>query len=151
MTDNNSTPAALCSDSRTNEPSIQELRATARTVLRTIFLNVFRHNSACLNSAKYECGWRFTITICWREGEPVPCPAAVERENKSRAAHQVDIEFSVVAAENALRTKIRVDDAGLQDNFPSISLGQNYANELRVHLSQRFGLAYPKIEDEPVG
>src|SRR5713101_7599669 len=84
-----------------------EYRAAGGLALRTIFLNLFRHNSTRLNSAKYESGWRFTISICWREGNPVPCPAAVGHEDKSRSGHQVDIEFSVSATDMALLIRIR--------------------------------------------
>ena len=112
---------------------------------------LFRHNSARLNSAKYESGWRFTVSICWRDGEPVPCPAAVGHENKSRTGHQVDVEFSVSVTDLALSTRVRVDDAGLLNDFPSIWLGHAYVKELREVLGRHFGLSYPKVEDEPAG
>src|SRR5262245_64279599 len=83
-------------------PTPPENREAAGLALRTIFLNVFRHNSTRLNSARYEAGWRFTISMCWREGEPVPCPAAVGHMDKNRTGHQVDVEFSVSVTDLAL-------------------------------------------------
>ena len=126
-----------------------ELRAAGGLALRTIFLNLFRHNSTRLNSAKYDSGWRFTITICWREGNPVPCPAAVGHEDTSRSGHQVDIEFGLSATDMALLIRIRVDDGTLLDNFARVGLGRGYAGELGKMLRQQFGLSYPKLEDKP--
>jgi hypothetical protein len=126
-----------------------EDRAAAGLALRTIFLNLFRYNSTRLNSAKYESGWRFTVSMCWRDGDPVPCPAAVGHENKGRIGHQADVEFSVSVADLALSTRIRVDDAGLVTDFPNVWLGHSYVKELREVLGRHFGLAYPKVEDEP--
>ena len=122
------------------ESALPKQRAAAAQALRTIFLNLFRHNSSRLNSAKYESGWRFTITICWREGEPVPCPVAVGHVFENRAGHQMEIEFNVSIAENNLMTQVRVDDVRLQNIFPSVSLGRSYAKELR-RLDQHFGLS----------
>ena len=124
-------------------------KEAASRALRTIFLNLFKHNSARLNSARYESGWRFTLNICWRDGEPVPCPVAVGREIAGRAGHQVDIEFVVSIVDATLSTKIRVDDAHTLDPFPSIKLGTGYVKELRALLEQHFNLAYPKVEEEP--
>jgi hypothetical protein len=127
-------------------PAQKEVAALA---LRTIFLNLFRHNSARLNSARYESGWRFTLNICWRDGEPIPCPVAVGREITGRAGHQVDIEFVVSIVDATLSTKIRVDDAHTLDAFPSIKLGTGYVKELRALLEQHLGLVYPKVEEKP--
>jgi hypothetical protein len=134
----------------TGGPTPQEHRAATGLALRTIFLNLFRHNSTHLNSAKYESGWRFSVSLCWREGDPIPCPAAVGHEDKNRSGHQVDVEFSVVSFPDlALSTRIRVDDAGLVNDFPSVRLGRGYAKELREVLGRHFGLSYPKVEDVP--
>jgi hypothetical protein len=108
-------------------PAQKEVAARA---LRTIFLNLFRHNSARLNSARYESGWWFTINICWQEGEPIPCPVAVGLENKGRAGHQLDIEFIVSIVDALLSAKNRVDDAPALERFPSIRLGTGYVKEL---------------------
>jgi hypothetical protein len=132
-------------------PALQEQRTAAGLALRTIFLNLFRHNSTRLNSARYESGWRFTITICWREGDSVPCPAAVGHEDRSRANHQADIEFSVSVTDLALLARMRVDDAGLMTDFPTIRLGRGYARELQEVVGRHFGLLYPKVEDKPAG
>jgi hypothetical protein len=136
---------------RADESALQDQKALAGRTLRTIFYNVFRHNSLCLNSAKYEARWRFTINICWREGEPVPCPAAVSREKDGRGGHQAEIEFSISAIEPTLTMRMRVDDASLVESFPSIPIRRGYAKELRVLLKEQFGLDYPKVEEEPVG
>ena len=132
-------------------PALQEQRAAAGLALRTIFLNLFRYNSTRLNSAKYESGWRFTITVCWRESDAVPCPAAVGNEDKSRANHQADIEFSVSVTDLTLLTRMRVDDAGLVTDFPTVRLGRGYTKELREVVGRHFGLLYPKVEDKPAG
>jgi hypothetical protein len=130
-------------------PTPPEHRAAAGLALRTVFLNLFRHNSTRLNSAKYESGWRFTVTVCWRDGDPVPCPAAVGHVDKNRTGHHADVEFRVSVTDLALSTRIRVDDAGLVRDGPSVRLGGNYAAELREVLGRQFGLSYPKVEDEP--
>jgi hypothetical protein len=132
-------------------PTPPENRAAASLALRTIFLNIFRHNSTRLNSARYEAGWRFTISMHWREGEPVLCPAAVGHMDKNRTSHHVDVEFSVSVTDLALLTRIRVDDAGLVIDFPSVWLGGNYARELHDVLGRQFGLTYPKVEGELKG
>jgi hypothetical protein len=119
--------------------------------LRIVFLNILLHNSARLNSAKYECGWRFTLTICWRQGEVVPCPAAVGHEASGRAGHQVDIECNVLVPENALRIRLRVDDSRQLENFPTVGLGEGRARELQSVLAEHLGLAYPSVEKRPVG
>ena len=146
-------PAARATQPRRGAPLpiTPENREAAGLALRTIFLNVFRHNSTRLNSARYEAGWRFTVSMLWREDEVVPCPAAVGKENKGRTSHQVDLEFSISVADLALSIRIRVDDAGLVTDFPSVWLGQNYMTELRDVLGRHFGLAYPKVEDRPQG
>jgi hypothetical protein len=136
---------------RPDESALADQRAAAGLALRTIFLNVFRHNSARLNSARYESRWRFAIIICWREGEPVPCPAAVGRERVGRAGHQVELEFSVSTLDPALVMKMRVDDATLVEDFPPVRLVRGYPKELRALLDEQFGLSYPKVEDEPLG
>jgi hypothetical protein len=151
MAKNKPAPQSRSALSKTAESMLPDQRAAAARALRTIFLNLFRHNSARLNSARYESGWRFTITICWREGEPTPCPAAVGQENKGRAGHQVDIEFVVSIVDITLMTKVRVDDAHTLDGFPSIPLNKGYAKELRALLDQQFGLTYPKVEEVPAG
>jgi hypothetical protein len=131
------------------EATLPAQKEVASRALRTIFLNLFRHNSARLNSARYESGWRFTINICWRDGEPIPCPVAVGLENKGRAGHQVDIEFVVSILDATLSTKIRVDDVQALDLFPNIQLGAGYVKELRALLDQHLGLRYPKVEEQP--
>jgi hypothetical protein len=133
------------------ESALPGQRAAAGLALRTIFLNLFRHNSTRLNSAKYESGWRFTITICWREGEPIPCPAAVGHAIENRTGHQIDVEFSVSIVDATLIIRARVDDSSLRENFPGLSLGRGYAKELRPLLEKHFGLTYPRSEDEPIG
>ncbi len=130
-------------------PASPEDRAAAGLALRTIFLNLFLYNSTRLNSARYESGWRFTISICWREGDPVPCPAAVGHEDTNRSGHQVDIEFSVSVTAPALTIRVRVDDAPPVDAFPSVRLVRGYARELRETLERHLGLTYPKVEDKP--
>jgi hypothetical protein len=144
-------PAARPRSAIAGAPALLERRAAAGLALRTIFLNLFRHNSTRLNSARYESGLRFTVTVCWREGEEAPCPAAVGHEDGSRAGHQADVEFSVSVTDLALLTRMRVDDAGLVTAFPTIRLGRGYGKELREVLGRHFGLVYPKVEDEPTG
>lgn len=151
MAKNKPAPQPQPAHTKTNQSTLPDQRVAAGRILRTIFHNLFRYNSARLNSARYESGWRFTITICWREGEPTPCPIAVGHENASRAGHQVDIEFSVSIADSTLLTQVRVDDARLKDSFPSILLGRGHPKELRVLLEKQFGLSYPKVEEEPAG
>lgn len=126
-----------------------EHRAAGGQALRTIFLNLFRHNSAKFNSAKYESGWRISISLCWREGTPAPCPATRGLEDPNRTGHQVDIEFSISAVDMALLTRMRVDDGLLVDKFARVSLGKGYAAELSKALKQHFGFSYPKVEDKP--
>jgi hypothetical protein len=151
LINNTTAPAALRSDPRQNEPSLQDLRAAAKDALRIIYLNIFLHNSTRFNSARYECGWRFNFTICWRDGDPVPCPAAVGYEIAGRAGHQLEIECNVSVVENALHIRLRVDDARLLDNFPPVSLGEGRARELQSVLAQQFGLAYPSVEGRSIG
>lgn len=148
MTKRTSTQQSRSALSKAAEAMMPAQKEVAARALRTIFLNLFRHNSARLNSARYESGWRFTINICWREGEPIPCPVAVGLENKGRAGHQVDIEFAVSIVDTILSTKIRVDDAQVLDRFPSIQLGTGYIKELRPLLEQHLGLKYPKVEEQ---
>jgi len=149
--DNTTTPASRSTTANEYESNVKDQRTAARNALRIIFLNVYSHNSICLNSAKYDCGWRFTITICWRDGEPIPCPAAVGHVIEGRAGHQVEIEFSVLTAENAVKFRVRVDDARLLDNFPSVSLSHDHAMELQRLLREHLGLAYPRVENQPSG
>jgi hypothetical protein len=133
------------------ESALQGQRAVAERTLRTVFLNLFRHNSTKVNSAKFESRWRFTINVCWRDGEPVPCPAAIGHQQSGRAGHNAEIEFSVSVVESELVTRMRVDDAVLVEDFPSVRLVRGYPKELGVLLQKRFGLAYPTVEDQPVG
>jgi hypothetical protein len=132
-------------------PTTPEHREIADLARRRIFLNLFRHNSARLNSAKHESGWRFTISICWRDGDPVPCPAAVGHEDKGRTGHHLEAEFRVSVPDLALSIRIRVDDGGSLGDLPRIGIGGDYAGELRAALGRHFGLSYPKVEDEPAG
>jgi len=136
---------------RVSEATLAGQRATAGLALRTIFLNLFRHNSERLNSARYESRWRFTVTLCWRDGEPTPCPAAATHVKGDRAGHQVEIEFSVAVTDLALVMRMRVDDAVLVESFPSVRLARGYPKELRALMERHFGLAYPKVEDQLVG
>jgi hypothetical protein len=148
---NTSTAQSRSALAKATESALTEQRAAAGVALRTIFLNLFRHNSARLNSARYESRWRFTITICWRDDEPVPCPAVAAHVKNGRAGHQAEIEFSVAAAELSLVTRMRVDDAALVENFPAVKLVRGYAKELRTLLDEKFGLTYPKVEDAAIG
>jgi hypothetical protein len=148
---NKTVTQARSANAKAAESALPGQRAAAGLALRTIFLNLFRHNSARLNSAKYESGWRFTITICWREGEPIPCPAAIGHVIEGRGGHQVEIEFSVSVIDATLVTRTRVDDAALRDNLPSVPLRRGYAKELRALFEKHFRLSYPKAEEEPLG
>jgi hypothetical protein len=136
---------------RVSEATLAEQRAAAGLALRTIFLNLFRHNSERLNSARYESRWRFTITMCWRDGEPIPCPSAAAHVKQGRAGHQVEIEFSVSVADHSLVTRMRVDDAVLVESFPAVRLTRGYPKDLRVLLERHFDLAYPRGEDQLIG
>lgn len=136
---------------KTAESALVEQRAAAGLALRTIFLNLFRHNSGRLNSARFESRWRFTVTVCWRDGEPVPCRAVEGHVKPGRAGHQAEIEFSVSVVESSLVTRMRVDDSALVENFPAVRLARGYAKELRALLEAKFGLAYPKVEDAVLG
>ena len=133
------------------ESALQLHRKEAGHALRTIFLNLFRHNSARLSSAKYESRWRFVIIICWRDGESLPCPAAAGRERIGRNGHQAEIEFSISVVEPSLVVRMRVDDSVLNESFPNVLLVRGYAKELRVFLEAQFGLTYPKFQDVPIG
>ena len=112
-------------------------KEAASLVPRTIFLNLFKHNSAVSTQRDMnrDGGSRSTsvggtgepFLVQWRSGE------------RSRAAgHQVDIEFVVSIVDATLSTKIRVDDAHTLDPFPSIKLGTGYVKELRALLEQHF-------------
>jgi hypothetical protein len=136
---------------RISEATLAEQRAAAGFALRTIFANLFRHNSERLNSARFESRWRLIFTICWRDGEQVPCPAASAHAKPGRPGHQVEIEFNVAVAELALVMRMRVDDAVLVENFPAVRLTKGYPKELRALLERHFGLAYPKVEDQLIG
>ncbi len=129
-------------------PMPPEQKGIADAMRRRIFLNLFRHNSTRINSARYESGWRFTISICWREGDPVPCPAAVGHEDTNRTGHHVDVDFHVAIADLAISIGIRVDDGVLLNDFAKIGGAGRYVPELREVLERRFGLSYPKVEDD---
>jgi hypothetical protein len=132
-------------------PTPPEHSAVADRARRRIFLNLFRHNSARINSARYESGWRFIVSVFWRDGDPVPCPAAVGHEDKARTGHHLEAEFRVSVPDLVLSIRIRVDDGGSLGELPKIGIGGNYAAELRAALGRYFGLSYPKVEDEPAG
>ena len=136
---------------RVSEATLAEQRTAAGLALRTIFLNLFRHNSERLNSARFESRWRFTITLCWRDGEPVPCPSAAAHVKNGRAGHQVELEFSVSIADHSLVMRMRVDDAVLVESFPSFLLARGYPTELRVLLELHFGLSHPRDQAHLVG